>query len=655
MQKYPFTKQQGLKECGPACVQMILKFYGGYMTINKLSEILETNQNGTTALSIVETLNNIGFESRGVKPKSIYVVKTPCIAHTIINDSYKHYIVIYKIEKDKLLIADPMERIKKISLNEFKKIWSGVIIEMHPIRKIICERKPQIRKLVLKYIKKHIKLLTISVILSLLISILSLFTALYLPLLTTSNNISKLSIVFLIIYLLKITINIIKNKFTTKLNINLEKNMNEDIFKSILNLPYRFYHRKTTGEITSYIHDLENIKLITQVFPNILINVLLILFLFIVFIYYNPLISFITFLYIIILLIILKYTSNKIKINTSELLRKKSEMNSYIVETISGFETLKNLNIISKINTSFIKKQNDYQNSHKSLSNNYIKQNLILEILYIAVLFISIMLSLNHNPITTYILLSILLESINQITIYNLDFIKAKESLTNIAELINIKPKHKKSFNSKGNIVIKNLTYSFKHQKVLNNINLKIDKGSKVMVTGTSGSGKSTLFKIIKGYYDNYSGSVKINNKEIKYNYSPKILYVCPNEILFTGTLKDNLYLKGKTEDICEVKEIADENYIIEENGFNLSNGQKQRIILQRSLHDFDILIIDEGLSQVSVDMERRILKRLFKYNKTIIYISHRLDNLDLFDQMIKLENGKKILDVKRSEKGVKS
>ena len=82
---------------------------------------------------------------------------------------------------------------------------------------------------------------------------------------------------------------------------------------------------------------------------------------------------------------------------------------------------------------------------------------------------------------------------------------------------------------------------------------------------------------------------------------------------------------------------------MIEENGFNLSGGERQRIVLARGLlKNFNILIIDEGLSQVDIDMERKILKNIFEMfkDKTIIVVSHRLDNLDLFDSLVKIENG---------------
>ena len=92
---------------------------------------------------------------------------------------------------------------------------------------------------------------------------------------------------------------------------------------------------------------------------------------------------------------------------------------------------------------------------------------------------------------------------------------------------------------------------------------------------------------------------------------------------------------------------------MLEENGFNLSGGEKQRIILARYLlHPTAFLFIDEGLSQVDTSMERRILKNIFRYykDKTFIIVSHRKDNLDLFDRVIEMKQGSIVLDVSKRD-----
>ena len=161
-------------------------------------------------------------------------------------------------------------------------------------------------------------------------------------------------------------------------------------------------------------------------------------------------------------------------------------------------------------------------------------------------------------------------------------------------------------------------------------------------------------------YYPINRGQVLINEIDIndyKNNkYKQGISYISQKETLFTDTLYNNLNINNKNNNkileiikICEVDEIIKNNntsykMLIEENGNNISGGEKQRIILARTLlKPFNILLIDEGLNQMDVNLERRILKRIFqKYKQqTIIIVSHRLDNVDLFNKLVELENGK--------------
>ena len=131
---------------------------------------------------------------------------------------------------------------------------------------------------------------------------------------------------------------------------------------------------------------------------------------------------------------------------------------------------------------------------------------------------------------------------------------------------------------------------------------------------------------------------------------------------MFSDNIINNLCL-GEDKDVseiirmCEIDKILNKrnlnlNYIIEENGFNFSGGEKQRIILGRALQrKFKILLIDEGLNQMDVNLERRVLKRVFnKYkNEIIIVVSHRRDNLDLYDRNIEMCKGRIVKDVRRS------
>ena len=135
--------------------------------------------------------------------------------------------------------------------------------------------------------------------------------------------------------------------------------------------------------------------------------------------------------------------------------------------------------------------------------------------------------------------------------------------------------------------------------------------------------------------------------------------------VSFFLTIKNNIILDREVtnkefETICRLthvidivkdKEISYDMPILE-NGSNLSGGERQRIILARSLlKKSNIILIDEGLNQIDISLERKILKNIFNYyhNKTIIIVSHRKDNMDLYDKVLKLEN-KKISIIKKEE-----
>ena len=670
IKKYPFVKQRGIKDCGPACVQMILKYYHGYVNMNKLSEMTNTIQNGTTAYHIKETIKLLGFKSYGIKSSDILTLKLPCIAHVILNGSYKHYIVIYKVnpKRKTLIIADPATTLRKMSFEEFTKIWSGVTIQMYPEKQIVCESEPKVMKFLLYYVKKNLKHIVYIYFLSIIIGLFSLVSSLALPvMINTLNNkavFEKAVIVFMLIFLLKSLFIFIKNKIFIKFNQELDRQLSLDIFKNILNLPYRYYRRKTTGEITSYFNDIYIIRNAINQFINIVfIEIPLIIILIIIIFSINIPILIITLTGILMLTLITFFYRPKQRVWISETTRNKALNTSYIVESIMGFETIKNLNITPKIYNRFKNKYHKFISCNQKLSIYEQTQDFVKVVFEIFIIFLIILTIVKyyHNNltyfITLYILSNLLISSIKNILNCDYQTSELKVALSNIVELTNKKSENKQFIKTDGDIVIKHLNYTFdKINYTLKNINLIIPKASKVMVTGDSGSGKSTLFKIIKGYYKDYEGSVKIGNYEIsKHNFS-NILYVSQKEILFTGTLDDNLSLKKKniySAKICEIDEFAKGNYyqLIEEDGFNLSGGQKQRIVLARALNNFQILIIDEGLNQVSVDMERRILKSILKKysDKTIIYISHRLDNLDLFEKYVKIQNGKVVLDTKRN------
>ena len=209
-------------------------------------------------------------------------------------------------------------------------------------------------------------------------------------------------------------------------------------------------------------------------------------------------------------------------------------------------------------------------------------------------------------------------------------------------------------------IKIKNVNFSYKDDNyILKNINFEINTNDFIAFVGESGCGKTTLSKIFSGNLTKYNGNIIIQGKELKNikedSISENIVLISSDSYIFKGTIKDNLLMakynatdeeminvlkKVKLNEILEKKGL---DTILNEEGNNLSGGQKQKLALARALlFDAPFYIFDEATSNIDKESESDIMKviKSLKGNKTIIFISHRLRNVVDCDKIYLLQKG---------------
>jgi ATP-binding cassette subfamily B protein len=231
------------------------------------------------------------------------------------------------------------------------------------------------------------------------------------------------------------------------------------------------------------------------------------------------------------------------------------------------------------------------------------------------------------------------------------EFLDLKEHPNKILELESNQP---------FNIALNNVCFSFKEDKtILKNLNFSIKPKEFISFVGESGCGKSTLARILSGNLTNYSGSINIQGKELntinEESISKNIVVISSDSYIFKGTIKDNLLMakENATNEeminiIKEVKltEIFDKNgldTIIEEEGSNLSGGQKQKLALARGLLvDAPFYIFDEATSNIDKESEADIMKVIKSIvgKKNILLISHRLGNVVDCEKIYLLHDG---------------
>ncbi len=684
--KYPFVKQDGINDCAVASLLMIIKYYKGNVGVEQLRSMTKTTKTGTTAYHLIETAKQIGLDAKGIKCELDILNKDnivlPAIVHVTIDQSYNHYLVIYEInfKKKTILIADPASKIKRISFTEFEKMWNKIIIFMYPIYKLpLYKNNFSLLKFVMTIIKKCKKEFVNILFLSLFLTIFSIVVSFYFKYMidgiaysNSKEYLTFIFVIFLLVHFLKIITDFFRNKVLIYLNQKIDIMLTMETFKQIILLPYNYYCNRTTGEVISRINDLGTVReMISKVAYTLFIDLPLTLLSFVFLIFIS------TSLFIVALILLILYIINILVFKSifsnyiNKIQIKKAEVTSYMVESISGFETVKGINIetkvISKLENKYVQLLKQIKKFEESYNYQYLVKELINNIGFIIIIYLGVRLVNNQvitlgQLLTFNALLTYFLGPIRNVVDLDSSVKEANNALRRIIDIF-YEPEQTGIVESSinGDIYLDKLNYTYNDRDyVLKHISLKIKNQEKVLIIGDSGSGKSTLLKILMKYYQVNRGQVKINEIDINdyclENYKNNISYVSQKEMLFTETLEKNLKINNSNTNefldiakICEVDEIIKNNNVgykmlIEENGNNISGGEKQRIVLARALlKPFNLLIIDEGLNQMDINLERRILKRVINkyHDKTIIVVTHRLENMDLFDKVIELKEGR--------------
>ena len=680
--------QDGFKDCGICCLLSIIRFYGGDVSKEYLRELTNTTKDGVSLYNLLYASIKLGFDSSGVMGtiNEINVNNLPCIAHINVNKSIQHFIVVYKINKEKkqITIMDPAKGKKVISFSEFNLLTSKNFLFLTPKKKLpILKKKNMVYRIIRRLLLENKKIIfTISTltinyfIINIILSFHFKYLLEYSINYNVSNNIFLISIIIGTIYIFKNTIQFLRSILLNKWNSLFDISINENTYKQILLLPYQYFKNRTTGEIIARFKDLNIVKdYLTTLFCTTSTDLISILIFSVIMFKYNKMLLLIINIHVIIIILYTLRVNRQKKKKINIIKKKEDIINSYLIQGISNVDTIKGSHLEKRIIDKFTLNYKAFQemiyNYNHILEQESLIKSLISDSIYIFVyglgslLVIKEKINLNNLIIYQSIIGFYLKSFINVINVISIRG-TYKISLDRVEELYMLEREEFKNnyfylpYIMDGTITIKNLNYQIGTKKLFNELTLTINYGEKILLSGESGCGKSTLVKMIMRYIDVTYNTIKISDIDINHyhlqNIRSNITYVTSNEYLFNDTLRNNicLYKEYSEEEIikiCNICLVSDiyknkENFldiIIEENGFDLSSGERQRIILARSLmKKTSIYIFDEALSQIDINKEKKILESIFEYlkEKTIIIISHRFNNKKLFDRILKLEKG---------------
>ena len=450
-----------------------------------------------------------------------------------------------------------------------------------------------------------------------------------------------------------------------------------DIFSKIINKDIKDFSLDNSGKYISILYN--DIKIIEDSFFNNLFQVIscfisFIISLVVLFSISPSIVIFIS-IFGVLGFVIPNALSKKLVVQKSEYSQNLEEVTSITKDLFSGFEVIKGFNISNKINEIFKTASTNVEDSKKKYS--------ILEAIirgfslsfsvtiYLGVLLLGGYLMYKESitvgtaiiiiQLSTHIVgpVKLSISLINQIRSVTL----IADKIENILEDTNADFEDTKLDSFSNSISIKNLDFSYSEErKALDNINLTFEKNKKYVIVGESGSGKSTLIKLIMRYYNDYSGNISIDNRDLKSIYSADLYknmsMIQQNVFMFDDSIKENIRLYSTHDDneildsckragLSKLIERLPEgiNSLVGENGNKLSGGEKQRIAIARALiNDTQILILDESTSALDNETAYNLEKSLLNLDDlTLITVTHKLIKNILvdYDEIIVMKNGK--------------
>ena len=692
MKSSTLIKQHDMRDCGAACLASVAGHYGLQLPIAKIRQLCHTDKRGTNALGLIQGLEQMGFNAKGVKAslENLPQAPLPAIAHTIFKEQYQHYVVIYKVHKGKISVMNPAYgKIETYTTEEFAKIWTGVLILLEP-NEYFEQRneKTGLYQRFYQLIQPHRSILLQALVGAIFYTILGLSSSIYIQKITdyvlvdgNRRLLNLLSVIMIVLLLFQIFLGVMKSVLTLQTGQKIDKYLILGYYKHLLKLPQRFFDTMRVGEIISRVNDAVKIRtFINDVSIQIVVNVFIVLFSFaLMFTYYWKL-ALIVALVIPFYLGIYAITNWLNKKVERRMMEESAELESHLVESLNAVKTIKQFGAeFYANNKTDIHFSTLLKTIYKSVLNSLFSGNAsesVSRIFTIVLLWVGAgyVIDREITPgelLSFYALIGYFTSPVSQLIGMNKSIQNALIASDRLFEIMDLEQeevtdKIELTAEQIGNINFENVNFSYgSRREVFKDFSCVIEKGKTTAIVGESGSGKTTLATLIQNLYPVNSGKITIGDYEVQYlsHYSLRTLIgVVPQQIdLFSGNVIENIAFGEDFPDMQRVIDLTKQLGIISfieqlpngfqthlgENGSQLSGGQRQRIAIARALYkNPEILILDEATSSLDTDSEQVIqatLNELKRTGKTLIVIAHRLSTIAHSDTILVLKNGQLI------------
>ncbi len=699
MWSFPFFRQLDSMDCGPACLQMVSKYYGKSLSLQKLRDLSYLSRQGVSLLGISDAAESLGFQSTGARMGYDQLrdeAPMPCIAHWKQN----HFVVVYKVRRDKVYVADPAFGTVVYHEAEFRSGWESTSVEGSPQGHCLLLRpspsffamddEKETRKgfsVLFSYLKVNRKLL-VQISIGFL---LGSFLQLLFPLLTQSmvdigiNN-QDLGFVYLVLaaqlflFISRVSVEFTRSWILLHIGSRVNISLVSDFLTKFMKLPMEFFETKLMGDYLQRISDQKRIEtFLASASLSILFSLVNVLIFAVVLAVYNLGILLVFLIGSALYVSWIAAFMQRRRTLDYKLFEGAAQNQNHLVEIFSGMQEIKLNNCESQKRWEWERVQAGiFRLKMRSLRLEQYQQagaSFINELKNILITFMAAA-AVIHGHLTLGMMLAVsyilgqLNSPLNQLIYFMQLMQDARISLDRITDIAEKKPEADSNREilsespSSGQIKVNGVTFQYEgphSPTVLNNISLEIPENKITAIVGVSGSGKTTLIRLLLGFYQPVEGEIRIGDTLLSRLHPKTWRNACgavlQDGFVFSDTLARNIAPGAEQidpEHVRKVSRLANLDEFVDSlpmgyhtkvgrNGQGLSQGQKQRLLIARALYkDPGYLFFDEATNALDARNEKQILENLQQYftGKTVVVVAHRLSTVRNADQIIVLHKG---------------